>query len=367
MKLFSCENCSHIIYFDNDACCSCNSTLGYIPETNNLAALVPVDDGWQVFGAPGRTYRFCSNAEWQACNWLVDTLSGEAACAACRYNRTVPDLNVDENLRRWRKVEQAKRHLFYSLSRFGLHAQTKQQDRRAGLAFDILTDSELPQGRKVMTGHDDALITLNLVEADDGAREKLREQLGEPYRTLLGHFRHEIGHFFWDRLVAEAGQLESFRAVFGDERADYDDALKAYYANGPQPGWRDTFVSGYATAHPWEDFAETWAHYLHMVDTLEMVHAYGIRVSPLLVEEKMTLDEIRFDPHDVDDVAELVRCWLPVTKAVNSINRCMGQPDLYPFVLPPATAPKFAYVHALIHGNLSSPEATAHTEMVAAA
>lgn len=352
MKLFICENCNHVIYFENETCGSCGCVLGYISQTTNLAALVAVQDTWEVFGKSGRKDRFCTNAVWNACNWLIETTSNETTCAACRYNRTVPDLTISENVRRWRLVERAKHHLFYTLSRFGLAAKTKLEDPHAGLAFDFLAESDTTPTLKVTTGHDDALITLNLAEADDLTREKLRLQLGEQYRTLLGHFRHEIAHFYWDRLVAEDGQLESFLVCFGDERLDYDEALRGYYANGPAPDWQGHFVTGYASAHPWEDFAETWAHYLYMVDTLEMVHAYGIQVDPVLIDKEMSLDKIDFDPHGVENISFLLRSWLPVTLAVNSINRCMGQPDLYPFVVPEATIPKFAYIHALIHRTL---------------
>jgi hypothetical protein len=91
---------------------------------------------------------------------------------------------------------------------------------------------------------------------------------------LLGHFRHEVGHYFWDRLVAtDPHQLEEFRVLFGDDRQDYGEALKRHYDEGAPANWQDTYISMYATMHPWEDFAETWAHYLHIVDTLETAGA----------------------------------------------------------------------------------------------
>jgi hypothetical protein len=170
----------------------------------------------------------------------------------------------------------------------------------------------------------------------------------EPYRTLLGHFRHEIGHYYWLRLVNESDRIDSFRGCFGDERQDYGEALTKYYAEGPPGDWRESFVSAYASAHPWEDFAETWAHFLHIVDTLEMAGSFGLRVDPVVTEDAAYTAEIDFDPHTSVSIDRLVRRWLPIAGAVNSINRCMGQPDLYPFVLTPAVIRKLGFVRDLI-------------------
>ena len=204
-------------------------------------------------------------------------------------------------------------------------------------------------GAKVLTGHDDGLITLNLNEADDAEREKLRLAMGEPYRTLLGHFRHEVGHYFWDVLVRDAGRLDDCRGLFGDDREDYAQALQRHYADGAPPDWQQHFVSAYASAHPWEDFAETWAHYLHIIDTLEMATAFGLAVHPVLSESPALHADIDFDPHKAGDIARLIDAWLPLSFAVNSINRCMGQPDLYPFLLSPAVVEKLGFIHALVH------------------
>jgi len=200
-----------------------------------------------------------------------------------------------------------------------------------------------------MTGHDNGLITLALKEADDAVREKVRGEMGEPYRTLLGHFRHESGHYFWDRLIGDDEEkLAGFRDRFGDERADYAAALQQHYNEGAPAGWQNEFVSVYATTHPWEDFAETWAHYLHIVDTLESARAFGIKVSPRAARGELSA-AVDFDSHNAESMTQLIDAWLPIAFAVNSLNRSMGLPDLYPFVLAPRTIEKLAFVHALTH------------------
>ena len=199
-----------------------------------------------------------------------------------------------------------------------------------------------------MTGHDNGLITINLAEADDSERERMRRQMGEPYRTLLGHFRHEIAHYYWDRLVRDAPGIEAFRQLFGDEREDYGAALQRHYANGPPPDWQERFVTTYASTHPWEDWAETWAHYFHMVDTLETASAFGMRVRPRVTKGADLSTAIDFDPHSAA-LDRIVDSWLPLTFAVNSINRSMGIADLYPFVLAPPVIVKLSFIHERIH------------------
>jgi hypothetical protein len=171
--------------------------------------------------------------------------------------------------------------------------------------------------------------------------------MGEPYRTLLGHFRHEIGHYFWDRLVAtDEGMLNAFRALFGDDRQDYDQALQKHYAEGPAADWRENYISMYATMHPWEDFAETFAHYLHIVDTLETAGAFGMKIKPRAARGHIEA-AINFDPYKTRRWDQLIDAWLPIEFATNSMNRSMGLTDLYPFVLSPKAIEKLAFVHAL--------------------
>ena len=346
MKLFKCQNCHQIIHFENTLCERCSSRLGYVPHEGVLTALEAEGDVWRrLRSAREETFRFCANADHQACNWLIETASPEPLCLSCRHNRTIPDLSVDANLAGWRKMELAKHRLFYSLLKFRLPMPALAEDPENGLAFDFLAE---PPGGKVLTGHDNGIVTIALAEADDARRESHRVAMGEPYRTLLGHFRHESGHFFWNRLVRDGGRLEACRAVFGDERQDYSLALQAYYSDGAPADWQAGFVSAYATAHPWEDFAETWAHYLHIVDTLEMAASFGVSTHPALARDDNLDAAVDFAPYRAETISQLIESWLPLSVALNCLNRSMGQPDLYPFVLSEAAVDKLAFVHGLV-------------------
>lgn len=347
MKLFECQNCGQPLYFENTRCESCGLALGYLPEPQTLTALEPRGETWQALASPRGTWRYCANATHGVCNWLVASHGEDRYCTACRHNRTIPDLTQPDNARSWRVIEIAKHRLFYTLLglRLPLHPRTEDAN---GLAFDFLADAMPAGSAPVMTGHAGGVITINLAEADDAERERRRNQMHEPYRTLLGHFRHEIAHYYWDKLIAGTASLDEFRQVFGDERQDYAAALQRYYESGAPPDWPEHFVTAYATAHPWEDFAETWAHYFHMVDTLETAGAFGLVVAPKLPKSLAT--KIDFDPHTAD-MDRLIAAWIPLTFAANSINRSMGLGDLYPFVLSAPVIAKLAFVQARIHAH----------------
>jgi hypothetical protein len=354
MKLFECQHCGQLLYFENTRCERCRHVLGYLPDRVLLTALA--EDGgdrWRSLAVPVRTYRFCANAAHDACNWLLPADSADLFCPACQLNRTIPNLEVPGHLLLWQRIEAAKHRLVYGLLRLGLPVASKAVDPQGGLAFDFLADSgsafrESPQ---VMTGHDRGLITINIAEADDAERERHRHDMAEPYRTLLGHFRHEIGHYYWDRLIRGGSWLEPFRALFGDERQNYAARLEQHYSGGPPPDWSARFVSAYAAAHPWEDWAETWAHYLHIVDTLETADAFGLRVRPSAGRDSALAIEIDFDPYREDDFAVLVQTWLALTYALNSLNHSMGHSSFYPFVLVPAVMEKLRFLHTLIRQN----------------
>lgn len=309
-----------------------------------MSALEPLGERLRTLLRPAADYVYCANVEFGSCNWLIPAESEQRFCRACQHNRTIPDLSQELNIRFWRRIENAKRRLFYSLLRLKLPLQTKAESV-TGLAFDFLAPTDKP----VMTGHLDGVITINLSEADHAEREKQRGAMDEPYRTLLGHFRHEIAHYYWDRLVRDRAMIEEFRSVFGDERADYGEALRRHHADGPPADWQTNYVSAYATSHPWEDFAETWAHYLHIADTLETARTLGVHTQPHAA--KRALDaSVDFNPYAAT-VDQLVYAWLPLTFAFNSINRSMGLGDLYPFDLGAPTMIKLTYIHTLIHGR----------------
>jgi hypothetical protein len=335
VKLFACQNCGQTVFFESQLCLRCGFRLAYAPRrTAMLAAPADKPDPpWSGADGDGQL-RLCANAALGVCNWLTD--EGNPLCLACRHNRTIPHLGSPANVDLWGRLERAKRYLFYGLFRLGLEPGDD-------LAFDFLADD----AGQTMTGHESGLITIALAEADDAERERRRTLLREPYRTLLGHFRHEVGHYFWDKLVAPQGALEAFRTAFGDETQDYGAALQRYYDEGPAPDWQLSFVSAYASMHPWEDFAESWAHYLHIVDTMETAASVGLAIH-LPDEAGMAPWPIGFDPYRAETSEELTGAWVPLSVALNTINRSMGQPDLYPFVLAPGIAPKLAFIHKLI-------------------
>jgi hypothetical protein len=351
MKLFKCQNCGQVLYFENTRCESCGYPLGYLSQAMTISAVEPDGDLFRALAAPDRPVRMCDNAAYDACNWLVDTNGATNLCLACRHNRVIPDLTIPLNLERWKLLERAKHHLFYSLLRLRLPLANRIDDPEHGLAFDFLADTPDTATPKVMTGHDNGLITIALAEADDAERERRRTQMNEPYRSLLGHFRHEVGHYFWDVLVRDGGRLEDCRAVFGDDSQDYDLALQTHYKSGPPPNWQENFVSRYASTHPWEDWAETWAHYLHIVDTLEMASAFGIKVQPGITKDETLTAVIDLDPYETAAMTDIIDAWLPLTFAMNSLNRAMGNPDLYPFVLSPPVVTKLSFVHDVIRGR----------------
>lgn len=290
----------------------------------------------------------CENRNVIGCNWLCEGVTGLNQCLSCRHTTRSPDLDNSENLRQFTLLERAKRQLFYSIMKFRLPLFKSTESAEGYLHFELLADKTDSDGEieRVMTGHSRGRITINIAEADDATRERIRKAHGEPYRTLIGHFRHEIAHFYWDKLVAKKHSIEEFRSIFGDERADYSKALKAYYKNSAPPGWSKSYVSAYATAHPWEDFAETWAHYFHMISGLETAYAYGISPQPL--KEDAPHMVLISDPFHVRDLKILVDHWVTLTVAMNEMNRSIGNFDYYPFVLSDSIFRKLKFVHDLI-------------------
>jgi len=328
---------------------SCHSRVAYCPELGTFVTL-PADGDepgtsfdMVLSGGKKETFRRCKNFEAEGgCNWLVIAEEDEPYCLSCRLSEMIPDLKDASNLKAWVDIEQAKRRLLYTLFELKLPVTSKERDPAAGLTFKFLRDTEK---EKVMTGHDDGIITLNIAEADAAYRENTRERLGEAYRTVLGHLRHEIGHYYWDRLIRDGAALEPFRALFGDETQSYEESLKRHYEKGPPANWAESFVSSYATMHPWEDWAETWAHYMHMLDTLETAKSHGItlRVLGTNTDEKVSTGALAFR-----DFEGLSAGWHSVTIALNNLNRSMGMKDVYPFVLSPPVRQKLRFIHDVI-------------------
>ncbi|MEQ4313073.1 putative zinc-binding metallopeptidase [Pseudomonas syringae] len=350
-KVWQCT-CGQSVFFPNSQCLACSAALGYLPEQGRVATLEagPAPTVWRLSDEPGvGLYRRCANLDTAAaCNWLFPEHNAGEFCVACSLNRTIPDQSIAENGERWRKVETAKRRLVAQLISLGLQVIPKSIDEEAGLAFDFVgVDLE---GKLPTTGHANGLITLNIEEADDAHREAMRVQMHEPYRTLLGHFRHEVGHYYWDRLIADTRWQDGYRNLFGDERASYADALDHHYKNGAPDNLQESFVSAYATMHPWEDWAETWAHYLHMMDAVDTALGFGMSAREMELDYQPFPLDVLYDPQHPGGPAFLsfVNAWIELASMLNELSRSMGQPDFYPFVLPPAVIAKLHFIHLVI-------------------
>lgn len=351
MKIFHCDHCQQLVFFENIRCVNCGHALAYLPDRTGMASLDPEgNDHWRAPAANGQRYRLCENYRREnVCNWAVPAEDAHPLCQSCRLTRIIPDLSRPGAKEAWYKMEVAKRRLIYTLVNLGLPLANRTDDPEHGLAYEFLADPDDPDAPKVLTGHDNGIITINLAEADDAEREKRRTQLGEPYRTLLGHFRHEVGHYYWDRLVRDGPRIEDCRRLFGDERADYGEALKNHYGNGAAKDWQQRYISAYAASHPWEDWAETFAHYLHMVDTLETAIAWGMALRPARADEPtLQLDEREVQDLPDESFETLIESWFPLTYVLNSLNRGMGLPDAYPFILSTPAIDKLRFVHEIV-------------------
>ena len=312
MRPLSCR-CGQAVYFENHRCGACGRALAFDPES--LAMIAEA--------LPGDGLTFCINRDRDPhCNWLAPD---GGPCLSCRMSRVIPALSRSGNRGRWRRLEAAKRRLVYDLLALGLPLDPDRlefvfkEDRRTNP--DVFEDH-------VATGHRDGVITINAAEADEVYREEMRQAMNEPVRTLLGHFRHESGHYFHDLLI-DAELRESARALFGDESQDYDTAMRRYYDEGPPPGWRDRFISAYASAHPLEDWAECWAHYLHIRAALEAAATMGWRP-----ETTHSHWRTRF---------------VHLVLGLNELLHSLGLPDAYPFVIMPEIGRKLDFVDEAVN------------------
>jgi hypothetical protein len=312
------------VFFENTVCLRCGTQLRFDCDRLSLVAM-----------EAGAQWADCANRALAGCNWLAEREG--ALCPSCRLTRTRPANADAAGLEALVVAERAKRRALVQLMELGLPGI-----RAGALAFDLLSSAERP----VTTGHADGVITIDLAESDDARREARRAQLGEPYRTMLGTLRHELGHYMQPLLLVGDEAWTACRRLFGDDRADYGEALERHYTDGPPPDWQDRYVSAYATMHPWEDWAETFAHYLHITDTLETAAEFGVVVGgPRAVVADDSLTAVPTAEAGEHDFAALISSWLPLTYALNAINRSMGRDDLYPFALAPAVVQKLSFVH----------------------
>ncbi|OBJ91881.1 hypothetical protein A9W97_11795 [Mycobacterium gordonae] len=337
MRDFHCPNCGQRLAFENSECLNCHSALGF--SLDQMALLVIAKGGEESDHAgavAANEYQLCANLYVAECNWLVPVgQPGGRLCESCALTIERPNDQDTVGLAEFARAEAAKRRLVAELHELNLPIIGRDQDPDYGLAFRLLSSAH----ENVITGHENGVITLDLAEGDDVHREQLRVEMEEPYRTLLGHFRHEVGHYYFYRLVRSPEYLQRFNELFGDPDADYQAALDRHYSQGAPEGWQETFVSSYATMHPAEDWAETFAHYLHIRDTLDTSASCG------LAPAAATFDRPPLGPSAFPTIIEM---WLPLSWSLNMVNRSMGHDDLYPFVLPPAVLDKMQFVHTVI-------------------
>jgi hypothetical protein len=359
-RAYKCGVCGNPIFFRNSFCLKCQTSLGYEPNLARMISIVPIPNTneWRVTENSGKiegispAYRRCANLNTPAlCNWLLSDHgigAREGLCIACRLNRTIPNLSVPENGVLWGRFEEAKRRMVSTLLALEIPVSSKEENPEKGLAFDFLRSPE--NGPRVLTSHDNGLITMNIEEADPAVRESIRERLNEPYRTLLGHFRHEVGHYYWDRLISDTKWLDEFRLLFGDERADYGEAMARNYKEGPPFDWQQRFVSSYASSHPWEDWAETWAHLLHMTDTLATAWSFGLDPRVLDLEIDPYEKEELYLPDDPGAARFLgfLNAWIALSAVMNEMSRGMGETDFYPFALPRLAVKKLQFIAVVV-------------------
>ncbi|THJ32852.1 hypothetical protein E8K88_11265 [Lampropedia aestuarii] len=405
MQTFQCTHCNSLVFFESQSCLYCSSSLGFDPDSLRLIALqaLPASSAnqpsglesqaapnalesgtpaatalsqpalWSLLDSPeagspdqsqAKRFKFCLNAQSQNnCNFLLDASDPSGYCLSCRQTKTIPNLSTPSNVLAWKTIENAKRRLFYTLAKLGLDVRERTP------RYEFLED--VPGEDPVMTGHANGLITLNILEADDAERTRRRINLHEPYRTLLGHLRHEVGHFYWDQFfLQDALALDAFRALFGDERSDYGQALEHHYAN-PRQDWQQDHVSQYAAAHPWEDWAETWAHYLHLIDVQETACSYQLQFATqghagsihTTVDNPFVVFAQAPQDGSPQDIGPLLNQAMGLSLLLNSLNRSLGHNDAYPFALSTAVLQKLNFVHNAVRRYRHQRTGTAATQL----
>lgn len=378
MKTFTCScKDKQILFFESKSCVACERVVGVDDAFDRVEPYDFDEKSGAYFKAskPEAVYQKCDNNEkYGACNGMVnmDTFvpvpdKDEVLCFACRFNETIPDLSIDEHIPLWKKMEVAKRRAIYTLKALSLPLETILENPQSGLSFDFVADrnakdhfaSKLANQDAVFTGHDNGNITINLAEADEVARSNTKLAMSEKYRTLLGHFRHELGHYYFDKLIIGSPQKQKLcKKYFGDDELDYAKSLEKHYKSGAPKNWSDDFISKYATMHPYEDWAETWAHYMHIIDTLETAKNFNITGSTSLeVDVHEDVGDLHlpqessflFSGTSIDTILDT---WMDFSIILNSLNRSMGLNDAYPFVLTQSVRKKLSFIHYAIHDKL---------------
>jgi len=336
----SCGRCGKRVYFDNWSCLSCGVRLALMPDLMQMTAIIERYDGtWVEATDPyGPAYTRCSNSTMhQVCNGIVSLAETGTLCRACRFTAQIPSLAAHNSLQYWQRLERAKRRLLFTLAQLELPLERGPGTREPGLSFAFGAD--IHPGHRFVTGHCEGLISINVAEADDVERERIRASHGEPYRTLLGHFRHESGHYYLGLLCRAPDIIASIEDTFGDMLGGYDQALDVFYSHGAPADWAERHISVYAASHPQEDWAETWAHYLMIVDTLQSAAQAGVTAPPWVGQNKAV---------ERGDFDLMLDRWLPLAEFANELARSLGNAEAYPFVLTEAIARKMRLIHSTI-------------------
>lgn len=351
MRPFSCDQCGSTVYFDNQRCLACGCRLAFLPDQFRVGSIEPSGDVWLGKAQQGNAsvYKLCTNDQLHGvCNWAINANDVSEYCVSCRMTSLIPPLASPQGHERWRRTEGAKRRLLFNLRTLGLPLFDGETHQPLRFAFA----EPLAGGSLIMTGHERGLITLNISEADVAYRVSTRESLSERYRTLLGHLRHEVGHYYWDELVMiNPDRLEAFRMLFGDERTDYAAALQSHY-QGQRMDWQPSHISAYASSHPWEDWAESWAHYMHIRAAVETADTLASSLNPVAEEALRAPEPASEDLPAADvDFDALMKRWEGLSTALNELNRSLGQDDAYPFSMTAVVRDKVRFIHDTIRDS----------------
>lgn len=349
MWAFRCPHCGSAVAFEDQQCLSCGTEVAFHKPWMQIA-LAPA--AGTTTGIDDAQWSRC--AHWDAgCNWLVAADDPTGICYADGFVRTGPDPADAEANKELASTRKSLRQLIFQLLDLNLPLKSFHEHPR-GLAFDLLSSRSL--GHPVIIGHSNGVITIDLAESLELYRERQRIILDEPYRTMLGHMRHEVGHYYEMILISDGSLVDQARMYFGDERADYQQALARYYAGDVPPNWREDYISHYATAHPFEDWAETFAHYLHITCTLGTIADSGLVLSAQRVHFDLDADIDPSTSYRESDITRLVHDWEVLSGVLNRVNHAMGEDDLYPFRLTLPVVAKLGFVQHVALTAAANPE-----------
>ncbi|TWT52364.1 putative zinc-binding metallopeptidase [Allorhodopirellula solitaria] len=330
MKTGTCR-CGRRIFFNNHSCLACEAILGRCDECRSLTSFTSHGEHAEC-DVCHTSVHACENQNFHVCRSYVS--DADKLCQWCQFTAVTPDTSIPQQVSQWATMESAKRRLLLELHRLSLPPYVDNLTESHPLSFLFLADTVDEQGneKRIITGHDQGVITINLAEADSVHRERTRVELGEPQRTLIGHMRHEVGHYI-DWAWAMQVDPEGYHALFGDPQAiDYSQAMDHHYQNGAPENWAENHVSAYATMHPWEDFAETANLYLDIM---------------AIATTANDQDRAHFDLSPQADMPKLVNEILQIVVEASEYNCDLGLAPLLPEQLPPAVIEKLAYVHSL--------------------